>query len=201
VIRRVVLTLSLWAGGAAALSAAIPNAAAAQGDTSSTVTEITTFAARADTVRRKRPVAVEYSDWYARRLAIHRWASYATLPLFAANYVTGSQLLQYGNQAPAWAINTHGPLATAVTALFAVNTLTGGWNLIDGRNDPAGRGWRTTHALLMLTADAGFAVTGMLASKAERSDHDRRLHRTVALGSIGLSTISYVMMLRPFRRD
>jgi hypothetical protein len=151
--------------------------------------------------RKKKVVAVEYSDWYARRLTIHRWASYATLPLFAGNYVTGQQLFQYGNQAPAWAIQAHGPLATSVTTLFAVNTLTGGWNLWEGRNDPNGRGWRVTHALLMLGADAGFATAGILANQAERSDQRRHLHRTIALTSIGVSLASYVMMIPPFRRD
>ncbi len=154
-----------------------------------------------DTVRRKRVVAVEYSDWYSRRLTIHRWASYLTLPLFAGNYVTGSQLLKSGNQAPRWAIDTHGPLATGVTALFVVNTVTGGWNLWAGRNDPAGRGWRTAHALLMLTADAGFTATGILSTKAKRSDQLRRLHRDIALGSISTAVVSYVMMLSPFRHD
>jgi hypothetical protein len=151
--------------------------------------------------RRKKIVAVEYSDWYSRRLTIHRWASYATLPLFAGNYVTGRQLFDKGSQAPDWAIRAHGPLAASVATLFAVNTLTGGWNLWDGRNDPHGRAWRSTHAVLMLAADAGFTTAGLLADQAERSDQRRRLHRTVALTSIGVSLVSYVMMIRPFRRD
>ena len=155
-----------------------------------------------DTVRRrKKVVAVEYSDWYGRRLALHRWASYLMLPLFAGNYVTGQQLLQYGNRAPTWAINAHGPLAAGVTGLFAVNTLTGGWNLIAARQDPAGRGWRTTHAILMLAADGGFTAAGLLSNRAERSDQLRRLHREIAIGSIGTAVVSYVMMLPPFRRD
>lgn len=160
--------------------------------------------ATADTVpvrRRPKVVAVEYSDWYNRRLTIHRWASYTTLPLFVGNYVTGQQLLQNGNQAPSWAIQSHGPLATSVATLFAVNTLTGVWNLWDGRDDPNGKAWRVTHAVLMLGADAGFTAAGILSDQAERSDSRRRLHRTVALTSIGVSLASYVMMLKPFRRD
>jgi hypothetical protein len=53
----------------------------------------------------------------------------------------------------------------------------------------------------MLLADAGFTATGLLAEGAEESGDDRRLHRTVALTSIGVATASYVMMLKPFRRD
>ena len=154
-----------------------------------------------DTVRKKRPAAVEYSDWYNRRLVVHRWASYTMLPLFVGNYVTGDELLKNGNQAPSWAINSHGALATGVATLFTVNTITGAWNLWDARNDPSARKWRTAHALLMLAADAGFTATGILANEAERSDQRRRLHRTVALTSIGTSLFSYVMMLSPFRRD
>ena len=151
--------------------------------------------------RRKKVVMVEYSDWYGRRLTIHRWASYATLPLFVGNYVTGQQLLSNGNLAPSWALRTHGPLATSVATLFAVNTLTGGWNLWEGREDPSARAWRFTHAFLMLGADAGFTAAGVLSKEAQRSDQRRQLHRTVALTSIGVSLVSYVMMLSPFRRD
>jgi uncharacterized membrane protein len=151
--------------------------------------------------RRKKVVAVEYSDWYSRRLTVHRWASYATVPLFIGNYVTGRQLYDYGNLAPDWAIRYHGPLATSVATLFAVNTVTGGWNLWDGRNDPSARSWRFAHAILMLTADAGFTTAGLLANSAERSQSRRDLHRTIALTSIGVSVVSYAMMLKPFRRD
>jgi hypothetical protein len=151
--------------------------------------------------RRKKVVTVEYSDWYNRRLTIHRWASYATLPLFVGNYVTGQQLLDKGDLAPQWAIQAHGPLAASVATLFGVNTVTGGWNLWEGRHDPNGRKWRMTHALLMLGADAGFTTAGLLANDAERSDQRRRLHRTIALTSIGMSLVSYTMMIPPFRRD
>ena len=151
--------------------------------------------------RRRKVVAVEYSDWYGRRLTVHRWASYATVPLFVGNYLTGRQLYAYGNQAPEWASRYHGPLATTVATLFTVNTVTGGWNLWDGRNDPSARKWKFAHAILMLTADAGFTTAGLLANSAERSQSRRDLHRTIALTSIGVSVVSYAMMLKPFRRD
>lgn len=160
--------------------------------------------AHADTVpvrRRRKAVTVEYSDWYSRRLTIHRWSSYATVPLFVGNYVTGTQLLEKGNLAPTWAQHWHGPLATSVASLFTVNSVTGIWNLYEGREDPNGRGWRIAHGTLMLVADAGFTTAGILSAQAERSDARRRLHRTVALSSIGVSLVSYAMMLKPFRRD
>jgi hypothetical protein len=48
-----------------------------------------------DTVARKRtrPRAIEYSDAYYTRLRIHQIASYAELPMFAAEWVLGQRLL------------------------------------------------------------------------------------------------------------
>jgi Na+/H+ antiporter NhaA len=155
-------------------------------------------AAPSDTVQ---PAPVEYSDWYGRRLTIHRWASYATLPLFAFQYAAGEQLYKKSVDAPEWAKRWHGPAATAVAVLFGVNTVTGVWNLWDARKDPEGRKWRTAHAMLMLAADAGFTATGMLAERAERSESARRQHRNIALSSMAVATVSYLMMLPPFRRD
>lgn len=145
--------------------------------------------------------SVEYSDWYERRLTIHKWASYTTLPLFAFQYVAGRELYDESTDAPGWAKNGHGVAATGIAALFGVNTVTGVWNLWDARKDPEGRKWRTAHAVLMLAADAGFTATGVLAEKAERSPDNRRLHRNIAISSMAVATVSYLMMLPPFRRD
>lgn len=157
-----------------------------------------------DTVpRRPRPrvQAVEYSDWYARRLAVHRWASYTMLPLFAFQYAAGRQLLEKSSDAPEWARTGHRVAATATAGLFGLNTLTGVWNLWDGRHDPSGRKWRTAHSLLMLLADGGFTATGLLATPAERSAQTRRLHEQVAIGSMATAGVAFLMMLPPFRRD
>ncbi len=142
------------------------------------------------------PDIVEYSDAYFTRLTIHRIASYATLPLFAGMYITGTKIANQGRNAPGWARQSHGPMATAVALLFGVNTITGGMNLWEGRKDPEGRTQRTIHGVLMLAADAGFLVTGQLAN----SQH-QQLHKRVATISIGTALVSYLMMLPPFRRD
>jgi hypothetical protein len=142
-------------------------------------------------------VSIEYSEWYGRRLTIHRWASYSTLPLFAFQFLAGRELYEKSSDAPAWARKGHGVAATGVAALFVVNTVTGVWNLWDARKDPEDRTRRTAHGLLMLAADAGFTATGMLAESAERSPEDRRLHRRVALTSMGVATVSYLIMLIP----
>ena len=153
-----------------------------------------------DTVKPRRR-AVRLSDAYHTRLRIHKVASFAMLPLFAAQYAAGDQLYKKGSAAPDWAQNSHGVLAASVAGLFTLNTITGGLNWWETRRSDKGRAWRTTHAALMLLADAGFTATGVLAERAEESGDDRRLHRTVALTSIGVATASYLMMLKPLRRD
>lgn len=149
-----------------------------------------------DTVPRRR--SVEYSDAYFTRLTIHKYASYAMLPVFVAQYVAGEQLMDKGDAAPGWARDSHGALAAGVAGLFAVNTVTGGWNLWEGRHDPEGRTRRLLHGGLMLLADAGFAATGVLAEEAEESSGRRDLHRNVALGSMAVSLLSYAIMLPVF---
>jgi hypothetical protein len=167
----------------------------------------------ADTVRpRARPRPVEYSDWYERRLTIHKWASYATLPLFAAQYSVGERLLRRGGGEGSSLRSTHGMLAGGITVLFGLNTITGLPNLWEARDDPAGRRWRTAHALLMLAADAGFVATGAMAGDGEGDNEGfgapvppspgrANAHRTVAIVSMSTALVSYLMMLPPFRRD
>lgn len=145
-----------------------------------------------DTIPRRRR-AIEYSDWYARRLEVHRIGSYTMLPLFGAEYVLGNQLLHGADRHSAIGAS-HTLVAGGIGALFTVNTVTGLWNLWDSRSDPAGRTRRTIHSLTMLAADAGFLWTGAIAGDAKRSNDAARRHRNVALGSIGVSTIGTAMM-------
>ena len=157
--------------------------------------------AATDTLRKARPRAVEYSDWYARRATIHKVSSLTMLPLFAAQYYTGTRLLDEGSDAPDLVRKLHGPLATGVAGLFGVNTVTGIWNLWEGRGDPDDRTRRVIHGLLMLTADAGFVATGMLADEAEGSGDARDRHRTMAIASMSVAAVGYLVMLPPLRRD
>jgi hypothetical protein len=155
------------------------------------VWNILSAAQGADTQPRRRR-AVEYSEWYSRRLTIHRIGSYTMLPLFASEYVLGNQLL-HGNQGSGMK-PAHVAVATGIGALFTVNTVTGAWNWWDSRSDPAGRTRRTLHRLAMLASDAGFVWTGAIGDGAKRSDANARRHRTVALGSIGVATVGTAMM-------
>jgi hypothetical protein len=145
-----------------------------------------------------RPRPVEISDWYARRLTIHRYVAYSTLPLFASQWIAGNRLYadsRRGVSSPTWAKTTHRVGATALAVGFTVNTVTGAWNWWDSRSAPEGRVLRTVHALTMLTADAAFTYAGAkLANEAEQSAAKRREHRQVALGAMALSTISELAM-------
>ena len=152
--------------------------------------------APADTVRKPRKKAFIYTDAYATRLTIHRRLSWAMLPLFAVSYVTGDQLIKNPSGAPSWARSLHGPAATGSALLFGANSVTGYWNLWEGRHDPNGRARKIIHSLLFTAASGGFVYAGtQLANDAEQSQAKRREHRKVALGSIGVSTASWLIML------
>ena len=148
----------------------------------------------ADTPR-VRPRAVEVSDWYGRRLTIHRTLSYTVIPIFGAQWFAGERIYKHGNQAPDWAKTTHRAGATALAGIFTVNTVTGLWNLWDSRGTSSGRTLRTVHALSMLAADAGFTYAGVKLSKdAETDFNKRRQHRTIALSSMAVTVVSGLAM-------
>lgn len=149
-----------------------------------------------DTVPRKRPKAIVYSDAYGTRLTIHKTLSWAMLPLFAVSYVSGDQLIKKGGDAPDWARSIHPVAASATAVLFGANAITGGWNLWDSRHDPNGRVRRYLHSALFLAASGGFAYTGTkLAEDAQERQSQRNVHRNGAVISMGVSTVSWLIML------
>ena len=160
-----------------------------------------------DTTPRRRRKAIEVSDAYALRLKIHYIASYATIPIFAAQAIVGQQLYvaeQAGNRPSQVMRGTHDAIAVALDGLFAVNTVTGAWNWWETRKNEEGRTWRTLHSALMLIADGGFAYTTYLGQGARYtrgSNAGRNLHKNWAIGSASVALASYVMMWKPFRRD
>jgi hypothetical protein len=148
------------------------------------------------TVKKKRPVLVEYSDWYGRRLAIHRTLSWAMIPLFAASYYTGERLARDGRVNSPYAVRAiHPYAATGAAAVFGVNTVTGIWNLWAGRHDAEGRKRRFAHSILFMIADAGFAYAGSIGEESRDNSKVRSTHRTVALSSMGVSYVGMMMML------
>lgn len=135
------------------------------------------------------------SEWYERRLTLHRRLAYATLPLFAFQYAAGMQIWDKGASAPEWARTGHRVGAAAIAGVFAANVVTGTWNWLDSRDVAEGRVRRTVHGLSMLVASAGFTYAGAVLSQQAETDPDkRRLHRTVALTSIGITVTSAAMM-------
>ena len=137
-----------------------------------------------DTVRR-RPRSIELSDWYERRLRVHRYGSYAMYPLFAVQAIAGNQLYQNSSRRD-WVRTTHKTTAIGLGTIFTVNTVTGLWNLWDSRSVEQGRTRRLVHAALMLASDAGLAYAGVrLSEQAKTSFEKRREHRQWAYGSMG----------------
>jgi hypothetical protein len=150
----------------------------------------------ADTTPRRRRKSVEVSEWYERRLRIHRYGAYATIPLFVFQAAAGNELYQKGSGADSWARNGHRVGAASLATVFGVNTVTGLWNLWDSRTVPQGRTRRTIHTLLMLASDAGFAYAGIkLSEDAEESADARRKHRNTAYASMGVAVTGAGMML------
>ncbi len=148
-----------------------------------------------DTVPRRRRRSIEVSDWYERRLRIHRYGSYAIYPLFALQAVAGNQIFQDQRNAPEWATTGHRVGATGLATVFTLNTVTGLWNLWDSRSVEQGRARRTVHALLMLASDAGFTYAGVrLSEQAENSQDKRREHRAWAYGSMATALTGVSLM-------
>jgi len=142
-----------------------------------------------------RAVAYEYSDGYRTRAKIHRYASFATLPLFVSQFLVGDKL--YDGTGGGGAKSAHSALAFGIGTLFGVNSVTGVWNLWEARHDPVHRKRRLLHGIVMLGCDAGFVATGLLAPDDDHGfDPDRRsLHRKVAITSMGIAGANFLFML------
>lgn len=138
--------------------------------------------------------AFEYSDGYKTRAKIHRIASFATLPLFATEVVLGQ--MTYDDPSGGTK-SAHVAIGATIGVLFGVNTVTGVWNLIEARKDPNGRSRRLLHGILMLAADAGFFATAAVAPDQEDANYadQRSTHRAVALTSIGIATLGYLVQI------
>ena len=149
-----------------------------------------------DTTLHRRRKSVEVGEWYERRLRIHRYGAYATIPLFVFQAAAGNELYHKSSAAADWARNGHRVGATALATVFSINTVTGLWNLWDSRSVPQGRTRRSIHTLLMLASDAGFAYAGIkLSEDAEQSADARRKHRNLAYASMGVAVTGGGMML------
>lgn len=141
--------------------------------------------------------AVEHSDLYYTRLTIHRWTSYATVPLMVAQYVVGQRLGDDGDDdgegdddGGGNLRSTHQTLAGALAGAFAINTVTGGWNLIESWKEPGKV--RKAHSILMLLADAAFVGT---FATAPEDDGDSDTHQALAIAGGSLAVTGFVLMV------
>jgi hypothetical protein len=145
--------------------------------------------------------AVEHSDAYEKRKKIHKYASFATLPLFATELALGQSV--YNTPANLGSKRTaHGIVGGGIIGLFALNTVTGAWNMFgEDRNDPEGRTLRLLHGLLMMAADVGFVATARSGpnSRSPRQaltfETSKVTHRNMAIASISVGTAGYLLML------
>jgi hypothetical protein len=145
--------------------------------------------------------AVEHSDAYQNRKKIHKYASFATLPLFAAEVALGQSLYNtptnLGSKRAA-----HGIVGAGIVGLFAVNTVTGAWNMFgEDRQDREGRTRRLVHGLLMMAADVGFVATSRSGPNSQSPrqaltfETSKATHRNMAIASISVGTVGYLLML------
>jgi hypothetical protein len=117
------------------------------------------------------------------------------VPLFTAQYLVGQELYEgtTGDDGPK---DAHETLATGIGALFAVNTVTGAWNLWEARRDPNGRTRRWVHGVTMLAAGAGFVATAAAAPDDDDGNSSgKELHRTLAISSASVATAGWLLML------
>jgi hypothetical protein len=147
--------------------------------------------------------AIEHSSAYQTRAKIHKYSSFATLPLFAVELALGQSLynntpgLQAGGNRTA-----HAFIGAGIVGLFGVNTVTGSWNMFgEGWGDKVGRTRRLVHGLLMMAADVGFLATERSGPnsgsprQALTFETDKVTHRNMAIASISVATASYLLML------
>ena len=148
-----------------------------------------------------RPVAFIYSEAYLTRARIHKRASYAMLPLFISEAVLGQKMFNNPSQLTNGKRTAHKVIGMGIGGLFAVNSVTGGWNLIEGRKDPDGLMRRTIHGTLMMVADLGFLASAATRPNSRTAnglaiyDAKKNQHMTIAYASISVATVGYLMML------
>lgn len=146
-----------------------------------------------------RPVAIEYSDAHETRAKIHKYASWATLPLLGTEFVLGQKLYNDPNSLTSNLRGVHGAVGAGLIGLFSVQTVTGLWNLVESNQAP-GHTKRLVHGIIMLAA-----LGGLVASAASAPGHNRNdlinfdtnaaTHRNIAYVSIGVGAGGYLMML------
>lgn len=145
----------------------------------------------------QRPKAVELSDAYYTRLKIHKYTSYAMVPLFIAQYAVGRKLYNQTGENESLR-GLHSTLAAGIYVGFGINTVTGAWNLWDTRAQPEGRTRRYVHSILMTAAAAGFVATSAMAPDDDEGGGDAggaSAHRNMAIASMSTAVVGGLLMV------
>jgi hypothetical protein len=139
--------------------------------------------------------------WLSVAGKIHKYASFATLPLFATELALGQSI--YNDPANADSRKgAHIAVGTGIIGIFGVNAVTGVWNMVEDRHNPKDNKLRLIRGLLMLTANVGFVATAATGPHGKEhgfptppSESDKALHRDLAIGSMAIGTVGYTIML------
>lgn len=139
-----------------------------------------------------------YTHAYEVRADIHKYASYATLPLYAAEFGLGQSL--YDDPGNGTRRSLHGAVGAGIIGLAGVNTVTGVWNLWVSRHDTNGRKLRVIHSVLTLASNGGFVAAWATAPSSHNRgtpayNSDKVTHRNIAVASIGVGTVGYLIMI------
>ena len=144
-----------------------------------------------------RPAAIEYSEGHETRAKIHKYASWATLPLLGTEFWLGQKLYDDPNSSTSNLRGVHGAIGAGLIGFFSVQSVTGAWNLLEARHAP-GHKKRLVHGLIMLAAEGGL-VAAAATAPGGRNDINpvasRSTHRNIAVVSIGVGTGGYLFML------
>ena len=111
----------------------------------------------------------------------HRTAGFLSIFLIASASAVQAQD-SAGDDQPA---PTPRPVAVEYS-LFAVNTVTGVWNMWESRHEPSHHKLKLVHGILMFGAVAGFVATfasGPGGRNSATLDSQKQTHRTLALTS------------------
>ena len=146
-----------------------------------------------------RPVAIEYSDAHETRAKIHKYTSWAALPLMATEFALGEKLYNDPNSTTSSSRGVHGAVGAGLIGVFGVQGVTGVWNLVESNQAP-GHTKRLVHGLLMLAAEGGFVAAAVTAPGHNRNDlinfdANKATHRNIAIVSLGVGTAGYLLML------
>ncbi len=123
-------------------------------------------------------------------------SGFAMLPLFAAAFSPGDQIVPNADPAPEGGRDWPAPFATATAALFIANPAIGVSSLLESRKDLVGQTRRIVHGPFFIEVYAGFTSPGTtLADRAGRDGGERDVRRAVASSSMGVLVASWVSVL------